>query len=92
MDSEPTEIRWNVAIDGSTMSKAAYNQVLDHLMHTNDHLIVSHVYNLKKTYLPKHMQYKYMQQVLEAEISGRLDAGKFNLCFEERDASISTKE
>ena len=55
MDSEPTEIRWNVAIDGSSMSKAAYNQVLDHLMHTNDHLIVSHVYNLKKTYLPKHM-------------------------------------
>lgn len=90
-DSE-NAVRYNVSTDGSKMSRQCYDQVLDSLMHPADHLVVTHVFDLTKTFLPKNLQHGYIESIMEAELSGRLDENKYNMCFEERDHSITTKE
>jgi hypothetical protein len=60
-------------------------------MHPADHLVVTHVFDLTKTFLPKNLQHGYIESIMEAELSGRLDEKKYNMCFEERDHSITTK-
>ncbi len=79
-----------VATDGSAGAHLAFETVLSSLMYPSDKLIVTHIFNNEKTYLPFDMQPEALKQKY---LSLTLDMGtRCILQWEESNPKISTKE
>lgn len=58
-------LNYLVAVDGSTAAHLAFQIVMESLIHTNDRLIVAHIYNKDKGYLPFDMQPENLRRTYE---------------------------
>ena len=59
---------WFVAVDGSVMSEIACDTVMKDLMREEDNLVVGHVEDKAKTYLPMKMKSHYIKTTYETKI------------------------
>lgn len=85
-----TSFNFMVATDGSPASLLAFQVVTESLMHPTDKILVSHIYNKEKAYLPFDMQPDNLKKTYEA-LTLPLGA-RAHLWWEEADYKLSTKE
>jgi nucleotide-binding universal stress UspA family protein len=84
-------LNYFVATDGSEAAHAAFEVVMESMLHPSDHLTVAHIYNNSKTFLPFDMKpealkSKYQQLTF-------LMGTRANLLWEDNEHSgMSTKE
>lgn len=55
MESSAPALTWNVATDGSKNSDDVFTLITENLMKANDKIIVTHIYDSGKSYLPRYM-------------------------------------
>ena len=79
-----------VAVDGSDAAHAAFEVVTQSLLQPNDNLLVAHVFNNDKTYLPFNMHADNIKATYESLISGYGHRAK--LLWEHLDPRMTTKE
>jgi len=56
-------------VDGSDMGHQAFELIELNFFRKQDNLIVSHVFNKGKSYLPLNMKPEYVRQVYDAELT-----------------------
>lgn len=83
--------KWNIAVDGSERSEAAFNIVFNNLRKEDDYTIVSHVYSNAKDYLSFHLKPENIKQDYEAKLIGT-HSSKWSLIWEHREKDLSTRE
>ena len=83
---------WNIATDGSKGSNIAFTLGVDNLMRAGYKVVVSHVYDSGKTYLPKYLQSSYMREMIEAQLLGKLNPEQFKLEFQAKDKKLSVSQ
>ena len=79
-----------VCVDGSEASHQAYETVVSSLLREIDFLIIAHIYNKEKTYLPFNMKAETIKQTYESLIIGY--GKRAILIWEELEPKLSTKE
>jgi nucleotide-binding universal stress UspA family protein len=90
MESSSSAHNICVAVDGSEASHTAFEVVTQTLLTPKDQLLVAHVFNKDKTYLPFNMQPDNIRQTYESLISGYGAHAK--LLWEQLDPRLTTKE
>jgi hypothetical protein len=58
--SSGTSLTFNVATDGAKNSDDVFTLITENLMKPNDKIVVSHIYDSGKSYLPRYMQFSYL--------------------------------
>lgn len=76
---------WNVSTDGSKGSSIALHTVVDNLFLKDDKLVVSHIFDAGKTYLPAYLKQDQLQTTIETYLLGKLNLDQFKLEFRARD-------
>lgn len=66
--------------------------VRDDLMRSNDYIIVMHIFDNSKAYLPNELRSDYIYRTTESELLPYLSPSRYNLIWMPRDPSISTRQ
>eukprot|EP00359_Climacostomum_virens_P002160 CAMPEP_0204900716 /NCGR_PEP_ID=MMETSP1397-20131031/2639_1 /ASSEMBLY_ACC=CAM_ASM_000891 /TAXON_ID=49980 /ORGANISM="Climacostomum Climacostomum virens, Strain Stock W-24" /LENGTH=269 /DNA_ID=CAMNT_0052068921 /DNA_START=14 /DNA_END=820 /DNA_ORIENTATION=+ len=85
-------LRFCIATDGSPISQNAFYMVRDDLMRPNDFIIVMHIFDNSKAYLPPELRSDYIYRSTESQLLPYLNPSKYNLQWVPRDPSKSTRQ
>lgn len=84
-------VKWNIAVDGSDMSEAAFETVFNSLFKSDDYLTVSHVFSSNKDYLSHTYKPQNIKNHFDSILSGT-HSSKWQLEWDHLEKGLTTKE
>eukprot|EP00742_Colponemidia_sp_Colp-10_P001018 GILJ01001100.1.p1 GENE.GILJ01001100.1~~GILJ01001100.1.p1 ORF type:complete len:276 (-),score=46.09 GILJ01001100.1:168-995(-) len=90
--SEHTLKTFLVAVDGSKTSREALDMCCEYLMHHNDRVVVTHIFDRSKAYLPAAMQPEAIREEVEVALIPRFPHAKWELNWVPKDPQKTTRQ